>query len=1077
MDRPDGGGADMRTPQARPTKARRVSEVRSGIGRAKAGSSIGVERAPTDRDQGPAASQGKFSSAFESASAPPATTPAVSVEERASDPPADPVARPDPETTAATPDPVDQAQPQADPIVAASGRSLGLQSVVRFRWSSLSADPTGGDRYLSENLSAIFETVIDRFADPQAASYVLTGDDLIASLLAPDAALDSVFIGQIRWMVPKEAATTPGPRAPAPQQPSIAKAWIDRDAVLLRWDIVEILAEAAELRRGVHPQPDELGTRHLMIALLRTRSGQAALANLGLLDRGISVLTGHFAEQLRVQDFASLGDNRGAWAEIAASLQQQPLLVSTAVETRASYIADRAQYIANDSLGVRDDAIALANLILLESVSPPLAIGLFGAWGSGKSTLIKQLQRQIHDDLANERMLRERGDNDQSAETRRVGHVVQMEFNAWAYADSANLWASLTSEIFDQLAVGGLRFDRAPGEADRRYADLVSEVKARNSRDAVALRTNAIETADLEARITNAEEKVKSATQGRQTAGVAAAADILADLLKPKREDGAKKIYVSSAEPVKKADKDALTLVRDMLSAGHNPEQRIESYAAASGPIMGFFMLLWDFRSSRRWVTALGVLACLSMIFSAIAWFFPSWFLFLPKLGSSGVTWLRTVGVLTFLGSFGTFGAGIWPVIRVASLVRDAVEKRKVAAADAEITARAQLADLRNQIDAVRAARKDADAHAAKFGSLGDGVNAASPELMLEYLMSDSSDISTLRQQLGTIARVRRCFEQLDAILAQMRDRKAPGRIDRIVLYIDDLDRCDAEQVSSVLQAVHLLLAFQCFVVIVAVDARWLKQSLERVHVQLQTTDNAKGTPDELPASAADYLEKIFQIPLWVRPMIDEDAPPDRRYKAYQGFVESLARPPQMPSMQAPSPPPVQPSDQTSSEGSNRFAWKTPNRPEQTDRPRRRGLKLSDAEVEQIKILGPLAAKSPRAVKRMINLYRLIRVGYRDQRLDEFLADGGDGTPSYRELLFVLACENGLRPSTRKALREVFSTNPTKQSGAWSPTSFEFCCDEQEGRLLRAVAPLVGKLTWTGMFTACEDVRRYSFLP
>src|SRR5262249_31727599 len=52
-------------------------------------------------------------------------------------------------------------------------------------------------------------------------------------------------------------------------------------------------------------------------------------------------------------------------------------------------------------------------------------------------------------------------------------------------------------------------------------------------------------------------------------------------------------------------------------------------------------------------------------------------------------------------------------------------------------------------------------------------------------------------------------------------------RFRRIVLYIDDLDRCEPEKVVEVLQAVNMLLSFQLFVVLVAVDARWLSRSLE----------------------------------------------------------------------------------------------------------------------------------------------------------------------------------------------------------------------------------------------------------
>ena len=47
----------------------------------------------------------------------------------------------------------------------------------------------------------------------------------------------------------------------------------------------------------------------------------------------------------------------------------------------------------------------------------------------------------------------------------------------------------------------------------------------------------------------------------------------------------------------------------------------------------------------------------------------------------------------------------------------------------------------------------------------------------------------------------------------------APETLSRIILYIDDLDRCDPERVIDVLQAVHLLLAFPLFVVVVAVDS------------------------------------------------------------------------------------------------------------------------------------------------------------------------------------------------------------------------------------------------------------------
>jgi hypothetical protein len=46
---------------------------------------------------------------------------------------------------------------------------------------------------------------------------------------------------------------------------------------------------------------------------------------------------------------------------------------------------------------------------------------------------------------------------------------------------------------------------------------------------------------------------------------------------------------------------------------------------------------------------------------------------------------------------------------------------------------------------------------------------------------------------------------------------------------IDDLDRCSPERVVNVLEAVHLLFDDELFVVLLAVDTRWLEQSL-RAH-------------------------------------------------------------------------------------------------------------------------------------------------------------------------------------------------------------------------------------------------------
>lgn len=80
------------------------------------------------------------------------------------------------------------------------------------------------------------------------------------------------------------------------------------------------------------------------------------------------------------------------------------------------------------------------------------------------------------------------------------------------------------------------------------------------------------------------------------------------------------------------------------------------------------------------------------------------------------------------------------------------------------------------------------------------------------------------------------------------------------------------DKVVEVLQAVHLLLSFPAFVVVVAVDARWVSQSLRIGYKDLFGQDDSAdidgdGIPDSFRATPHDYLEKIFQIPFWLYPM------------------------------------------------------------------------------------------------------------------------------------------------------------------------------------------------------------------
>jgi len=75
----------------------------------------------------------------------------------------------------------------------------------------------------------------------------------------------------------------------------------------------------------------------------------------------------------------------------------------------------------------------------------------------------------------------------------------------------------------------------------------------------------------------------------------------------------------------------------------------------------------------------------------------------------------------------------------------------------------------------------------------------------------------------------------------------------RVILVIDDLDRCKPDKVVEVLEAAQLLVKTKLFVVVIAMDVRYVTRALEKVYDRILVRD---GDP-----SGLDYIEKIVQVP------------------------------------------------------------------------------------------------------------------------------------------------------------------------------------------------------------------------
>ena len=149
--------------------------------------------------------------------------------------------------------------------------------------------------------------------------------------------------------------------------------------------------------------------------------------------------------------------------------------------------------------------------------------------------------------------------------------------------------------------------------------------------------------------------------------------------------------------------------------------------------------------------------------------------------------------------------------------------------------------------------------YATLSGFIRDRLEQGTYNNQLGLMQQVKQDLADLSDKLLPPRQNDRSFHSHLADLPKMFPR-GPARV---VVYIDDLDRCPPDTVVEVLEAVQLLVKNPLFIAVLAIDERYINRALAKHY---QGVLSLQGRP-----SAADYLEKIIQIPYRVRP-IDEEA-------------------------------------------------------------------------------------------------------------------------------------------------------------------------------------------------------------
>lgn len=569
-----------------------------------------------------------------------------------------------------------------------------------------------------------------------------------------------------------------------------------------------------------------------------------------------------------------------------------------------------------DRLGIGPDVRMLADLVVSRMITPPLSIGLFGSWGSGKSFFMRQMQLRV----------RELADSARVAETEAGTHgksvssycssVRQISFNAWHYSE-ANLLASLATHIFDNLAASGAENDL------QRQADLLAE--RRKAEKTLLGRLSAVR---LERRTLTAQQKQAKRRRRKPREYVRAVFDSLTE---------ADKAWIASR-----------------IGVDRPTAEDLERLAQETGGLRSDVAEFWR-RLRQDPVPLLVLIGGLVTVLVVTL-----------LVGRSQVSGM--------LGGLTVVSSALTVVLRMrasAGRIHEALDKLGGPSEEDEETER-RLAELDAESDRLEKA----------VAELAPG---------LDLVSFAESRVSDYVEHLGVVSLLRKDLETFATMLAEV--PHGSGKIERTVLYVDDLDRCPPKVVVQVLEAIHLLLALPVFVVVVGVDSRWLKKAVEQHYEEM--------LGDDPESFAESYLEKIFQVPFTLSPMDDP---------GFAGLVRGLADT-EVPDA-GPAPAPAG-TDRATGDRPALAAVAPPPRAEAPEpsseqstidvRPPR--LVISPAELDFLPTLAPLI-RSPRAAKRLLNLYRLLRARFAGEELAGFLADGDREAP-FRAVLVLLAVHVG----------------------------------------------------------------------
>ncbi len=553
---------------------------------------------------------------------------------------------------------------------------------------------------------------------------------------------------------------------------------------------------------------------------------------------------------------------------------------------------NRAQEMLNDEpvggdlLGIEEEVHAMAESLVLRDVNPPLAVGILGGWGTGKSFVMHLMQQKVTT-IRTRKIFKgwPEGKDDPDANIF-AGHIYQIRFNAWTYAKS-NLWASLMQTIFFELnhqlsleqklvlekpSLDGGQIYQLLYEPQMRTVEQNDRLGVETDQNALWETMRALKQKKLDA-LRDKEEQVENQKEQRDKV----------------RADRILRLKLK-----KQAGEQAVILAETVLKAsGEISDEQMEKLKRDLKVSTTYYRLRKIYWES-RWKFAGLILLGLVLLVGSI--------LISRVLDLSGIyQWLSPL-VVTLSGLL----MRVMPdVLRWAGQVNQMIDSYENVTEDEldewETIWRKELAKERlgeerekerDDVEKIDQSAQSMEDKLKKLKVLADKGNLAAIDRRLAYLQGQADEQRRLlgptadyvslvdfvqarldekyyENKLGLMHQVKQDIDELtDGLVIQdwdapdVKDKKKalfPRGKARVVLYIDDLDRCQPKRVVEVMEAVQLLLNTRLFVVVLGLDTRYVTRALEKEYKEILQRE---GDP-----SGLDYIEKIIQIPYRVRPI------------------------------------------------------------------------------------------------------------------------------------------------------------------------------------------------------------------